>query len=283
MSIAATPLQPKVTSSFFLPMRFMPPKRRAALHTLYRFCRIVDDSIDEVSSKEEARANLLFWRNEITKLEQGVAIHPDTLALQRVFHEFALPIQPLHDMMNGFQIDCASRVQIQSWKELEQYCYSVAGCVGILAAHIMGATSKPCEVFAVTLGHALQLTNILRDLSADRGQQRNYIPLEWFEAYHIDPATTEKAELAVIAHVLHEKALRCFEETRLALPAEYARKLIPALLMRDSYVRLLHAVVKTGSYATLTKRKLSIWDKMQIALRAIYYFTTLPRSAGSAQ
>ncbi len=266
------------TSSFFLPMRFMPLERREDLLTLYRFCRVVDDSVDEVESLAEAQANVAFWRDEIRRMERGEAQHPQARALQDVMQRYLLPYTPLQELLLGMETDCAPSVEISDEAALETYCYRVAGSVGILAARIMAGSDPSCERFAVTLGHALQLTNILRDLTSDRKKNRNYVPLSWYARYHIEPNSSDPSDLGSIATILHDRACAYFERTRSELPHRFARRLLPALLMRDSYERLLARVMKSRAYLREEKMRLGGWDKMRIAGHALGYLLTLPRS-----
>ena len=131
----------KFKSSFFLPMLFMPPEKRQALRSLYNFCRAADDAVDEVSSAHEARLGLDFWKQELHRIYHGLPSHPIARQLQRTVQSFHIPEMILQEILKGFETDCAEIVALKDEAELEQYCYRVAGCVGIASLPIFGVST----------------------------------------------------------------------------------------------------------------------------------------------
>ena len=178
-------------------------------------------------------------------------------------------------MMKGFATDCTRRVELADWEELERYCYRVAGCVGLLALPIMGVEEDEGGAFARALGMALKLTNILRDLDEDMANKRFYIPQNLRERFDITADNWRRADiisLQAAAAPLSDKALDCFEQTRLLMPMTAQKNLLPALLMRDSYELLLRRMRRRGEYARKRKRmRLSVIDKARIAIKGVSY------------
>lgn len=210
------------SSSFFLPMLLMRKKKRHALKALYYFCRAVDDAVDEASSKGQARKNLEFWRAEIENIYVTQSPPQTEIARQLgiAIWQYKLPRQPFEDLLNGMEFDCGGTVEIVTEAELEKYCYCVAGAVGLQAMRIFGVGGEQAEKFAIQLGQALQLTNILRDWRKDEQLNRFYIPAEW----------DRKGLSKLISKA--EEAFEQVSELEQSLPS---RKILSALLMRDIY------------------------------------------------
>ena len=210
------------SSSFFLPMLLMGKKKRYALKALYYFCSAVDDAVDEAPTKPQARENLAFWQMELENI-YTVQRPPENEIMRQLgiaIWQFKLPRQPFEDLLQGMEFDCSDSVEIQTEKELERYCYCVAGAVGLQAMRIFGLQGAQADSFAVALGQALQLTNILRDKRKDAAIKRSYIPKEWVR--------DKDSELI-------SKAYESFEEVAKLEQILPSRPILPALLMRDIY------------------------------------------------
>lgn len=243
------PKPPK--SSFFLPMWFMPPARRHALHTLYDFCRCVDDAVDEAVSTKEALEGLHHWQQELRDVYHGAPFHPAARGLQQTVRRYGIPETVLQEMMKGFETDAADSLALRNDAELELYCSRVAGCVGIASLPIFGVSIEAYTPFALALGHALQITNILRDIDEDLMRGRCYIPADLLARSGITPENTD----AVYARQwnkacagLAEIAEDYFIQTLTTLKPAHSKKLIPALLMRDAYHVLLLRMMRSGVY-----------------------------------
>lgn len=252
MAEALTDEQPTpVRSSFFLPMWFMPARKRHALHALYDFCRAVDDAVDEALSPAEAKENLAAWKRELDAIYTGQPLHPVSSAFQHAVRKYGIPRAAMDEMMKGFETDAGGNVVMRDEKALEEYCYRVAGCVGIAALCIFGVDKEKYRNFAITLGHALQLTNILRDLDEDLQQGRCYIPLSELsrEGLGVNDTQLEHAPAwNKVASGIALKAQAFFLQTFSSVAPEDVKKLAPALLMRDAYHLLLIRMMKTGVY-----------------------------------
>lgn len=215
-------------SSFFVPMLLLPKKKRTALKHLYYFFRVVDDAVDEADSKAQARENLAFWREEVPRIFHG---EPQTglgKDFAPVVNEFQLPEGYVQDFLKGMESDCAEQVQLEDEAALQRYCYYVAGTVGLLAMRIFGVQGEQADAFAMQLGEALQLTNILRDVEKDKRMGRCYLPQSWS---HL-PMEEQK-------HRLRQKAEERFVEVQHLQKNLPMRPIIPALLMRDIYYQRL--------------------------------------------
>jgi presqualene diphosphate synthase len=172
-------LQAQVSgSSFYAAMRVMPKAERAAMFAIYSYCRMVDDIADDGTRPRAARAmELDRWRDDLGALYAG---RPAGRAgfLKEAVQEFGLRQADFLAVIDGMAMDVAADIRAPDLETLDLYCDRVAGAVGRLSIRIFGMEEGPGLQLAHRLGHALQLTNILRDLDEDAAIGRLYLPRE---------------------------------------------------------------------------------------------------------
>ncbi|MFN0023483.1 MAG: squalene/phytoene synthase family protein [Parvularculaceae bacterium] len=175
----------KSGTSFAAGMAILPKPRRAAMHAIYAFCREVDDIADDPAlSAGDKRARLADWRQEIDRLYQGRATYSAAVALVEPVRAFDLPRGEFLMMIDGMEMDADGPIVAPSFERLFAYTRRVAGAVGLLSMPVFGAPKGAAsDRFALALGDALQLTNILRDIAEDAGVGRVYLPAELLEKY----------------------------------------------------------------------------------------------------
>ncbi|MFZ5823731.1 MAG: phytoene/squalene synthase family protein [Bacillota bacterium] len=172
--------------TFYLASWFMPPQRRRATWAVYAFCRTVDDLVDEqVLSPSHVRTHLDQWRLWLLAPHRPLST-PVHVALHDAITRLGLPITPLLHLLDGVEMDLGP-VQLQSQADLQRYCYLVAGTVGEMMAHLFGSTDPRALHHARTLGEAMQLTNILRDVGEDLGRARLYLPAQLLFEFGVEP------------------------------------------------------------------------------------------------
>ena len=170
------------SKSFHLASSLLPEEKRAAVRALYAFCRTVDDIVDEPSDdKRESRLD--YWRemiNHASYLHNDLiaAAWADTLARYHIPRHYAL------QLIDGVHRDLFHS-RYQTFDELAMYCYGVASTVGLMSMHIVGFKSNDAIPYAIKLGVALQMTNILRDVGEDYRNGRLYLPREELAFYEI--------------------------------------------------------------------------------------------------
>jgi phytoene synthase len=169
-------------ANFYYAFRLLPLAKRQALHAVYRFCRAADDIADGEGSAEERRQSLEQFRTVLDTTLAGDPPDAAWLVLWDAARSFHLNPRNLHDVIDGCAADCAP-LNIRTEADLERYCYGVAGAVGLLSAQVFGYTDPRVPQLAVSLGQAMQLTNILRDLNEDRERGRCYLPLDDLERF----------------------------------------------------------------------------------------------------
>jgi phytoene synthase len=161
------------------------------MQCVYEFCRYTDDLVDEDISidpsieleiisqpiVEKKRRRLAWWRQEVEKCYAGTSKLPVLKGLHRVIARFKIPKQYFMTLIDGVEMDLV-RSRYQSFAELKDYCYAVASVVGLICIEIFGYRYEETKEYAVDLGIALQLTNILRDVKQDAEKGRIYLPRE---------------------------------------------------------------------------------------------------------
>jgi phytoene synthase len=248
MSLAS--LSSRVTrrsrSNFFFAFLALPRRRRDALYAVYAFCRTVDDIADVGSDAGAQRAGLRQWRADIARCyDGGLPEHPIARQLATAVREFGLPRAALEAIIEGCEMDL-TQTTYETEEELLPYCYRVASAVGLCCIEIFGYTDPRARQYAVSLGMALQLTNIIRDVGADARLGRVYVPQADLRAFGVtgDDLRAGRYGAPFVALMEHQatRARRFYAEARAAFPTIDARSLVPAEIMGRIYYALLQAI-----------------------------------------
>jgi len=173
-------------SSFFYAFLFLPEQQRRAMMALYAFCREVDDIADEIKDRTVATTKLSFWQQQIALVfdPSQSAHHPVGQELQWVHAHFPIEQSPFDALIRGMYQDIDGKPIITD-ADLNHYCYCVAGVVGVLTIAIFGYHHPKSTEFAIELGRALQITNILRDVAEDAKNGRIYLPQQTRIRFHV--------------------------------------------------------------------------------------------------
>jgi squalene synthase HpnD len=258
-------------SSFRQGMKVMPAAGRAAMYAIYAFCREVDDVADEPGEPADKRAQLAEWRLEIDRLYVGRPTYLTTRALLQPMRAFDLPKAEFLQVIDGMEMDAGAPIWGPSLEDLMLYCRRVAGAVGMLSIHAFGETRPPAPELAVSLGNALQLTNILRDVHEDASSGRLYLPRELLDKHTVAAATPEALladpGVALVCADLAVMAKQFFADTAKMLPLLDRRKMRPAILMMAVYRRTLEGLEARGWDRLDEPVRISRTEKIWIALR----------------
>jgi 15-cis-phytoene synthase len=235
----------KSRSNFFYAFLCLPRAQREAIYACYAFCRIVDDAVDLGQDRAAQRAELRRWRDEIARVYEGQPEHPAGQRLQVAVRQFPIPRVALEEIIAGVEMDM-DHPTYETFEALYPYCYRVASAVGLCCIEIFGYTDPRAREYAVNLGVALQLTNILRDVHADARIGRVYLPqsdLRRFGVTAEDLAqgryTPQFVELMTFEAA---RAREYYERAWAALPPGDARSLFAAEIMGRTYFALLRAI-----------------------------------------
>ena len=257
-------------SSFYYSFLFLPEEKRRATTALYAFCREVDDAVDECSDPALARTTLAWWRTEIEAVYRGTPQHPVARALAAVLPRFSLSQQHLNEIIDGMEMDL-DRNRYPDFAALREYCYRVAGVVGLLSAGIFGYQDPRTLEYASDLGLAFQLTNIIRDVGEDARRGRIYLPLDEMERFGVSPADVlagqEGDSLRRLIEFQIERALGFYRQALDELPAIDRAAQRPGIMMAAIYRTLLEEIRADGCRVLRQRIALTPVRKLWIASR----------------
>lgn len=237
-------------TNFYYSFVFLPPEKRRAIEAVYAFARRGDDLADSGLGGEEAERELQRYRQslEACYAGEGAALaDPKLAALAEAIQRFKIPRKPFEDLVLGLEMDL-NGMHYQTFEDLALYCYRVASTVGLLAIEIFGYANPRTREYAVNLGTALQLVNILRDLQSDVRRGRVYLPREDLDRFGVDPevfrtGATNDSYLELMQFQC-DRARYYFGLARLLLPPEDRRSMVAAEIMAAIYWRLLGRIEK---------------------------------------
>src|SRR5271154_877282 len=237
-------LTKKSASNLALAFILLPREKRDAMSALYAFCRAVDDVADEDSiPTEKRRQQLAAWRDDIRRACDGKK--PEFVLnqeFQPVIRQFKLPFALFDELIKGCEMDLET-IRYGSFEQLELYCYRVASVVGLLSIEIFGYKNAACHDYAVYLGKALQLTNILRDVKTDTERGRIYLPLDELGKFNVSQAEISSSKYSdnyrALAASVAGRAKNFYALARQTLPAEDRKSMVAAELMGAVYWQLL--------------------------------------------
>lgn len=263
-------------STFTWAFYFISKERRHALTSLYAFCREIDDIVDNQMDYEIATQKLDWWRSEIDRLFHGTAQHPVTKSLVTYIHIYELNEAYFLELIDGMEMDLKFN-RYEDFKQLQLYCYRVAGVVGILSAKILGFKNRTTLKYAHDLGIALQLTNIIRDVGEDVRKNRIYIPLDELVQFKVSEEDIlklkETKQFSNLMMYQIERADTFYNNAYQKLPREDIHQQIPGLIMGKIYNTLLHEIKREKPEQTLNhKVLLPPFRKMLVILKCFFKY-----------
>ena len=258
-------------TSFYWAMRLLPQQRREAMFAVYAFCREIDDIADDERPAALKREALAAWRDEIAALYAGRPRHLMALALRAPVERYQLRRGDFLALIDGMEMDAAEDIRAPDLAALDLYCARVASAVGHLSVHIFGDASDSAHAVADSLGRALQLTNILRDLDEDAQRGRLYLPRELLDRHGIsddDPiAVLRHPALPAVCRDVATIAAGHFAAADRAMAECSRRAMRPAALMAAFYRNMLTALVRGGWRDPTARVSLSKPRKLWLVLR----------------
>jgi phytoene synthase len=224
----------------------LPPAQRRAIVAVWDFCRAVDDAVDErpAGATDQIGHAVCRWREEVARVFAGRP--PETAqgrVLQPLVRQFELSRQPFDHLIDGVAMDAGER-RYDTFEELREYCYRVASTVGLVCIEIFDA--REAGAYAIDLGIALQLTNILRDVGTDIARGRLYLPLRELEQFGCceDDLRSGRLTESVVALLEHQalRAREYYARARAQRPPGAARRLVAAEIMAAIYRAILDRI-----------------------------------------
>lgn len=270
----ASEITSKAKSNLAFALRCVPPGRREHLVQFYAYCRIIDDLADDLDLPlEEKKAGLAGWMALFETNEQDVSLGYFDLQSQilEVRDRYKIPSEYFTNVIEGCQMDLHPQ-RFATWQELQGYTYRVASSVGLVCLPLFGAEIERSREYAITLGHALQLTNILRDIGEDlENGERIYVPLSELERFDYDESDLigrvhDERFLKYMGYQA-ERAEELYARAEALLPKEDFKALLAPRIMHRIYRTLLQEMRKDGFQVFKKRYRLSKFQKISLLLK----------------
>ncbi|HCY77175.1 MAG TPA: squalene synthase HpnD [Ignavibacteriales bacterium] len=270
MSETAKQISKNSKSSFYYAFNLLPEDKRDAMNTVYAFCRKTDDIVDENSDSTDLKyEKLRKWRIEFEKSFTG---HSEFMLLNKLgttISKFNIPLDPFFELIKGMEMDL-QKDRYKSFEDLQLYCYRVASTVGLMCIEIFGYKHPSTKQFAVDLGIALQMTNILRDIGKDAKNGRIYLPQEDLIKFNY----TEQEILSLIYNdnfrdlMVYEsgRAKQYFNSATANLDLDDKKTMFAARAMQHIYYKMLENIIAADYDVFNNDIKVSKIEKVGIAL-----------------
>jgi len=255
-------------SSFYYAFLFLPAPRRAAITAFYAFCREVDDVVDEMVDAGVAATKLAWWKGEVAQAFAGQPSHPVLKALMPHTQAYGIEARHLQAVIDGCQMDL-EQTRYLDYPNLQRYCHLVAVVVGEVAARIFGQTEPATTDYAHTLGQALQLTNIIRDVGEDALRGRIYLPVSELQQFDVKAheilKRTYSERFTALMQFQARRAHGLYDQALALLPAADRRAQKPGLMMASIYRTLLREIEADQFQVLHQRTKLTPVRKLWLA------------------
>lgn len=264
-------------TSFSYSFLVLPAEQRRAIGAVWDFCRAVDDAVDETPDRMLAAHRVAEWRAEVARLFGGeTPVTAQGLALKPFVGTLSLSRQPFDDLVDGVEMDLGTP-RYQTFDQLVGYCRRVASAVGGMCIEVFGC--RDAIDYAFNLGIALQVTNIIRDISGDLRNGRVYLPLDDLSRFGVTEATLAERRVTEPVRTLLafecQRARQYFAAAQRAMPAGDGHKLVAAEIMGGIYFEILQRIERRG-YDVFSERvrvpklvrariALQIWARSQLS------------------
>lgn len=262
----------KSGSNFYYSFFFLPKPKRDAMYTVYAFCKAVDSTVDEPPAGSRPKEELQRWRNELDAVYSGTPSSPIMISLAHHVKTLNIPKAYFEELIKGVEMDLFNNRYV-TFDELSLYCYRVASVVGLICLHIFGVTSARAQDYAVALGMAFQMTNVLRDVGTDAAQGRIYLPLDDLRQYNYpEKSLLNQAYSPEFRMLMEHEASRALlyykraDAALAALPPADRRALTVAEIMRGIYRRIFEDIQRSNYHVFRQRITLSTTRRVLIAL-----------------
>src|SRR5437867_7510980 len=277
--VNATTITRRSKSNLALAFISLGRERKRDITVFYAFCRVIDDIADSAEfTPEEKRMRLAKWRQMLRTDAPGEPLLAQDV--RRLIDKYSLPIGMFEEIIAGVEMDLSIR-RYATFEELRVYCYRVACAVGLVSIEIFGYRNPGCKQYAIELGLALQMTNIIRDVGKDLEDDRIYLPQEDLARFNYSEAELQHRQYNERFLRLMEfeaaRAREFFSRAAAALPREDPRAMAPAEIMASIYRGLLHQIELDKFRVFEKEYRLSKLGKAgRIATQLLKSFLNLP-------
>jgi phytoene synthase len=258
-------------TNFYYAFSMLPREKREAIYTLYSFCRQTDDIADSQGPSHKKQKTLDYWEQELFR-QFNFQSHTRFDKVWKIAQKFRIPLEYFLELINGVRMDL-TQVRFGSIDDLLNYCYRVASVVGLMSIEIFGYRDERVKEYAVNLGIALQLTNIMRDVGVDAEMGRVYLPQEDLQKFGVSEQDIIKKKTTdsflELMHHQYDRAKIYYLKAAAALPHGERRNMIPSQIMKNIYFHLLKIMEKRNFNVLDQKTEIPGLVKVSIAFKTI--------------
>ncbi len=256
--------------NFYYAFLTLPAAKRRAIYAAYAFCRHCDDSVDEETSTDAKLKALTDLQANLDSTYSGGASSPVYIALADVARNYDIPQDYFQEVILGVESDLV-KDRFQNFEELKEYCYRVASVVGLICLQIFGYEDDDAKEYAVDLGLAMQLTNIIRDVREDFDMGRVYIPQDEMARFGYSEEDLRKGVRNQAFHDLMEfqakRAREYFDRGFKLLPYLSRRSRACPAVMGALYSKVLNRIEASGYDILDSRVSLSKAEKIGITAK----------------
>ncbi len=257
-------------SSFYYAFSLLPPPKRDAMNAVYAFCRKTDDIVDEGNEPDDIKyERLRKWRIEFEKALKGSSNYQLLNKVGAIIKQFNIPVDPFFELIIGIEMDLQKKRYLK-FDDLVEYCYRVASTVGLMCIEIFGYKHSSTKDYAVNLGVAMQMTNILRDVKVDADNGRIYLPQEDLLRFNYSDndifENKYNADFVSLMKFEADRAQDFFNRANDSLDREDKSSLFAARAMQHIYQKLLYKLEKEEFDVYSKKIRINKAEKAVISL-----------------
>ncbi|WP_441000514.1 phytoene/squalene synthase family protein [Fodinibius sp. SL11] len=268
--------------TFYMATRFLPNHKQRGIFAIYSLCRYIDDLVDEAEdllekrelTEDDIRIKLESWKQKLRDTYNGQSHDNDILiAFSDVLRRYHIPIEMPFELMEGVCMDLFKN-RYQTFDELYDYSFKVASIVGLMTSQVFGYESKEALGYAVDLGIAMQLTNILRDVGEDLRRNRIYLPQEDMVRFNVTEEELfnykQTGNVIDLLDFQIQRTRRYYQRSEQGISLLSSDSRLPVYLARQNYGRILNKI-EENNYNVFSKRAyLNATEKFSILPRAYY-------------
>ena len=253
--------------NFYYGFISLPEPRRCSIYAAYAFCRQCDDAVDSQGDAQAKLHALEQARRRLYQCYAGLPMDPVTIALHDAVTHYQIPRAYFEALLDGMAMD-VQRSRYQTFEELHTYCYRAASVIGLICIEIFGYRRPQAKIFAVDLGLAMQLTNILRDIKEDAERGRIYLPQQELRDFGVSEADLLAGRLTdefrSLMHYQVRRARKYFASGDRLLPLLPPRSRMCTAVLQGLYSEILNRI-EAANYDVFSQRiSLSTLEKMQL-------------------
>ncbi|MER3524634.1 MAG: squalene synthase HpnD [Ignavibacteria bacterium] len=274
MNTLAEDITKRSDTSFYYSFTLLPKHKREAIQAVYAFCRYTDDLVDEGPDEPKKVVRLRRWRTELARALNGASTLPLLNQLAATARRFNIPVDHFYELIRGVEMDLTKK-RYATFEELQEYCYLVASSVGLMCRQIFGYKNESTRDYAINLGIALQLTNILRDVKDDARRGRIYLPMEDLRRFGVTEddilAHRYTRNFVDLMHFECNRARVFFDAARDALKDEDKYYFFAARVMWSIYAHLLRRIERSGY--NVFERRISLPKPLKLLIALRYWLS----------